>query len=31
MMDRKRRWAKLGAEEEWSDEARGEKRYRYKD
>lgn len=24
MMDRKRHWAKLGAEEDWSDEARGE-------
>lgn len=24
MMDRKRHWAKLAAEEEWSDEARGE-------
>lgn len=23
MMDRKRHWEKLGAEEEWSDEARG--------
>lgn len=29
MMDRKRHWAKLAAEEEWSDEARGERYYRY--
>lgn len=25
MMDKKRHWEKLGAEEEWSDKARGER------
>lgn len=25
MMDRKRHWEKLGAEEEWSEKARGER------